>query len=52
MVRRVVAEIVIEVIDLGTGVVSLSNLDSIGSDVVVVIVEAKESTLTDQQRVG
>jgi hypothetical protein len=30
MVRRVVAEIVIEVIDLGTRVVALSNLDSIG----------------------
>jgi hypothetical protein len=52
MVRRVVAEIVIEVIDLGRGVVVLSNLDSIGSNMVVVVVEAKESTLTDQQRVG
>ena len=29
LVRRVVAKIVIEVIDLGTGVVALSNLDSI-----------------------
>ena len=52
MVRRVVVEIVIEVIDLGRGVVVLSNLDSIGFDMVVVIVEAKESTLMDQQRVG
>jgi hypothetical protein len=30
MVKRVAAEIVIEVIDLGMGVVDLSNLDSIG----------------------
>ena len=52
MVRRVVAEIVIEVIDLGRGVVVLSNLDSIGFDRVVVVVEAKGSTLTNQQRVG
>jgi hypothetical protein len=52
MVRRVVAKIVIEVVDLGRGVVVLSNLDSIGFDMVVVVVEAKESTLTDQQRVG
>jgi len=52
MVRRLVAEIVIEVIDLGRGVVVLSNLDSIGSNMVVFVVEAKESILTDQQRVG
>jgi hypothetical protein len=52
MARRVVTEIVIEVIDLGRGVVVLSNLDSIGLDMVVVVVEAKESTLRDQQRLG
>jgi hypothetical protein len=52
MVRRVVAEIVIEVTDFGRGVVVFSNLDSISFDMVVVVVEAKESTLTDQQRVG
>jgi hypothetical protein len=52
MVRRVVVEIVIEVIDLGRGVVVLSNLDSIGFDMVVIVVEAKESILMDRQRVG
>ena len=52
MVRRVVVEIVIEVIDLGRGVVVLSNLDSIGFDMVGVVVEAKESTLMGQQRMG
>jgi hypothetical protein len=48
----VVAGIVIEVIDFGRGVVVLSNFDSIGSDMVVSTVEAKGSTLMDQQRVG
>jgi hypothetical protein len=52
LVRRVVAGIMIEVIGLGRGVVVLSNFDSIGSDMVVVAMEAKESTLMDQQRLG
>jgi hypothetical protein len=52
LVRRVVAGIGIEVIDFGRGVVVLSNFDSIDFDMVVVAVEAKRSTLMDQQRVG
>jgi hypothetical protein len=50
LVRRVVVGI--EVIDFERGVVVLSNFDSIDSDMVVVVVEAKGSTLRDQQRVG
>ena len=42
----------IEVIDFERGVVVLSNFDSTDSDMVVVVVEAKRSTLRDQQRVG
>jgi len=42
----------IEVVDFGRGVVVLSNFYSIGFDMVVVTVEAKGSTLMDQQRVG
>jgi hypothetical protein len=42
----------IEVIGFEKGVVVLSNFDSSGSDIVVVVVEAKGSTLRDQQRVG
>ena len=41
----------IEVIGFERGVVVLSNSDSIESDMVVVM-EAKRSTLRDQQRVG
>jgi hypothetical protein len=50
LVRRVVVRI--EVIGFERGVVVLSNFDSIDSDMVVVVVEAKRSTLRDQQRVG
>ena len=42
----------IEEIGLERGVVVLSNSGSIDSDMAVVIVEAKRSTLRDQQRVG
>jgi hypothetical protein len=42
----------IEVIGFERGVVVLSNSDSIDFDMVVVVVEAKRSTLRDQQRVG
>ena len=42
----------IEVIGFERGVVVLSNSDSIDSDMVVIVVEAKGSTLRDQQRVG
>lgn len=42
----------IEVIDFERGVVVLYNFDSIDSDMVVVVMEAKGSTLRDQQRVG
>jgi hypothetical protein len=52
LVRRVVTGIGIEVIDFGRGIVVLSNFDSIDSNMVVVVVEAKGSTLMDQQRVG
>jgi hypothetical protein len=41
----------IEVIGFEMGVVVLSNSDSIESDMAVVV-EAKRSTLKDQQRVG
>ena len=53
MVKGVVAEIVIEIeeIDLGTGVVDLSNLDSIGYGKVVVV-KAKVSILLGLQREG
>ena len=43
---------VIEVIDFERQVVVLSNFDSTDSDMAVVVVEAKGSTLRDQQRVG
>jgi hypothetical protein len=42
----------IEVIGFERGVVVLSNSDSIDSDMAVVVVETKRSTLRDQQRVG
>jgi hypothetical protein len=41
----------IEVIGFERGVIVLSNFDSIDSDMAVVV-EAKRSTLRDQQRVG
>jgi hypothetical protein len=50
LVRRVVVRT--EVIDFERGVVVLSNFDSTDSDMVVVAMEAKGSTLRDQQRVG
>jgi hypothetical protein len=42
----------IEVIGFERGVVVLSNSESIDSDKAIVVVEAKRSTLRDQQRVG
>jgi hypothetical protein len=50
LVRRVVVGV--EVIDFERGLVVLSNFDSTGSDMAVVVVGAKRSILRGQQRVG
>jgi hypothetical protein len=50
LVRRVFVGV--EVIDFERQVVVLSNFDSTDSNMAVLVVEAKRSTLRDQQRVG
>jgi hypothetical protein len=50
LVRRVVVGV--EVIDFERELVVLSNFDSIDSDMAIVVVGAKRSTLRGQQRVG
>ena len=42
----------VEATDFERGLVVLSNFDSIDSNMIVVVVEAKRSILRDQQRVG